>query len=74
MTSSGSLLRLAADKLVTVDWKEQRGTWGCGEEGAVESAKRKLLSLAVRIKVTKEHETGRISRSFPVVVHRSRKL
>lgn len=43
-------------------------------EGAAESAKRKLLSLAVRIKVTKEHETGRISRSFPVVIHRSRKL
>lgn len=44
------------------------------KKGAVESAKRKLLSLAVRIKVTKEHEAGRISRSFPVVVHKSRKL
>lgn len=74
MTGSRSLLRLAADKLGTVGWKEQQRTWGCGEEGAGESAKRKLLSLAVRIKVTKEHETGRISRSFPVVVHRSRKL
>lgn len=65
---------LAADKLVTVSWKKYQRTQREEGKGAVESAKRKLLSLAVRIKVAKEHETGRISRSFPVVIHRSRKL
>lgn len=35
--SIGSLLRLAADKLGTVGWKEQQRTWGVGrkEQGRV---------------------------------------